>query len=488
MTKQERRVKDRPWLKMKVFSITNSLQRKLAADPSLTDEEKEWLAYIQNKALIGGRENPAFWVNVGREYFKDKIRGRYRQWIDRLEAMGELDVNHSYRADAGKGNPKSFKVPKAALQSGTTKLVFQRKKIQPPRAKPPKSSGDAVLDFVGENLRKLIVAENLLSGVDAVTDSLIHHFCWRTFFGDFNLRRGQNCRRLYHAVIEMPKEGRANLRLADSADELFEYDVKTCHPVLMLGLFTDTTERQRYGQLLDVDVYDGVAAVMDKALSRDEVKEDFQEAINTSDRRLATLERKWVYRFFEQEFPIFTQQVLNTRSDLALELQNQEAGLMVDQLGQFCKSNGLFWVPCHDGWLSTASTEQQISTKVRELFFAKIGYSVAVAKVDLASRSSKLLSPPPSGSYVGVNDTSPASDSLKKVSQAPIEEPSENPWLAIVERWRKENPAEVLQAAAKQRAEQRQNWELKEKREKSEQEASEQLAQKLRRFVDKGQT
>jgi hypothetical protein len=483
MTKRERAVKDRAWLKMKVFSITKSLQRKLAADPSLTEEQKQWLAYIQNKALIGGREKPAFWVNVGRRYFKDKIIGPYRQWIDRLEAMGELDVNHSYKADGGKGNPKSFKVPMAALQSGTTKMEFQRKKIQPPRSKPLHSSDDVVADFVSENLRKLTVAESLVAGVDAITDSLIHDFCWRTFFGDFHLRRGNNCRRLYHTVIEMPKEGRANLRLADSSDELFEYDVKSCHPVLMLGLFTDSTERQRFAQLLDVDVYDGVAAVMNRPLCRDEVKQDFQEAVNTSDRRLETLKRKWVYRFFQQEFPEFTKQVLDTRSDLALALQNQEADLMVDQLGQWCRANGLFWIPCHDGWLSTASTERQISTKVRELFQAKVGYSVAVAKVELASRSTKLVLPLPSGSYVGVNDTSPA-DSINKVRQPPVS--PVNPWLTTVEKWRKENPPAALQAAATGRSEQRRKQELTVKRKLLEKEASERLAQKLRRSVDKG--
>jgi hypothetical protein len=366
----------------------------------------------------------------------------------------------------------------AALQSGTTKMEFQRKKIQPPRSKPLQPSNDAVADFVGHNLRKLTVAETLLQGPDAVTDSMIHDFCWQTFFGDFNLRRGKNCRRLYHAVIEMPKEGRANLRLADSVDELFEYDVKSCHPVLMLGLFTDNTERGRFAQLLDVDVYDGVAAVMDKALSRDEVKEDFLVAINTSDRRLATLERKWVYRFFEQEFPCFTREVLDVRSDLAIALQNQEADVMVDQLGQWCLANSLFWVPCHDGWLSTASTEQQISTKVRELFFSKVGYSVAVAKVELATRNSKLLPPSPSGSYVGVNDTSSASDSLKKVSHA--SESSVNPWRATVENWRKANPPAASEAAAAKRAEQRRKQELTVKRKLADNEASERLAQKLR--------
>lgn len=480
MTTREQAVRDRAWLKMKVFSVTNSLQRKLAADTTLTEVQREWLAYIQNKVLTEGRKHPTNWANIGAAYFHDKIGGTYRQWIDRLVTMGELEVNEPYSAGSGAGFTKSYKVPPAALQSGSTKLVFQRQKIQPPRLKPLQLSGDAVLNFVGQNLRKLEVAETLLQGPDAITDSLIHDFCWRTHFGDFNLRRGQNCRRLYHAVIEMPKEGRANLRLADSADELFEYDVKSCHPVLMLGLFIDNTERRRFAQLLDVDVYDGVAAVMDKSLSRDEVKEDFQEATNTPDRTKATLQRKWVYRFFEKEFPCFTREVLDVRSDLAIALQNQEADVMVDQLGQWCLANNLFWVPCHDGWLSTASTELQISTKVRELFFSKVGYSVTVAKVELANRSSKLISPLPSGSYVGVNDTSQPPDSLNKVSQVPIEEHPANPWQTTVAKWRDRNPPAVLQAAAEKRAERRMKQELTVKRKLAEQEASKQLADRLR--------
>jgi hypothetical protein len=48
------------------------------ADGSLTEEEKEWLAYIQNKVLIEGRKNPTMWANVSARYFLDKIGGGYR--------------------------------------------------------------------------------------------------------------------------------------------------------------------------------------------------------------------------------------------------------------------------------------------------------------------------------------------------------------------------------------------------------------------------
>ncbi len=54
----------------------------MAADPSLTEEQKEWLAYIQTKVLTESRKAPTLWANIGARYFSDKIKGGYLRWID----------------------------------------------------------------------------------------------------------------------------------------------------------------------------------------------------------------------------------------------------------------------------------------------------------------------------------------------------------------------------------------------------------------------
>lgn len=486
MTKRENEVRKRPWLKMRVFCITASLQRKMAVDETLTEKEREWLSYIQNKVLIEGRKDDK-WANIGATYFLDKIGGGYRRWVDRLVEWGELEVNESYKAAAGSGFTKSYQVPLAAKSTGTTTITFLRKKIQPPRPKPPITTGGVAFDWADKNLRRLTVAESLLVGPNAITSAMVHESCWRIFYGDFNLRRGAVCRRLYHAVIEMAKEGRANLKLIDSSDTLYEYDVKSCHPVLLLDLFTDPTERLRYSELLDVDIYDGVAAVMKKELSRDEVKEDFMAAINPENRKPSSLGRKWVYRFFRQEFPIFTEQVLNVRTDLAVELQSLEADLMVDELGRFCSENDLFWIPCHDGWMSTLSTEQKIVGKVRDIFQSRCGYSVAVSRVDLVSRSTILLHSY-SGSYVRVNDTSPPPSVLEKVESVGVPTdptPPQNPWKKVVEEWGRLHDPKELQEGAINRAEGRERQRVTVKRLKKDMDVSKELAKQAREAVQR---
>jgi len=55
MTKRERAMKDRMWLKTKRFATTSSLQDKLATS-GFTDVEQEWLCYIQNKVLMVMRD------------------------------------------------------------------------------------------------------------------------------------------------------------------------------------------------------------------------------------------------------------------------------------------------------------------------------------------------------------------------------------------------------------------------------------------------
>lgn len=482
MTKRERAIRDRAWLKMKVFCVTASLKGKMEADGSLTEEQKEWLAYIQTKVLIEGRKNPTKWANVGARYFLDKIGGGYRRWIERLVAWEELEENAAYKADGGAGFTKSYRVPPPALMTGTTKLVFTKKQARPPLVQPTTIPPSKAFGWALTNLNRLTVSESLLSGPDAVTDAIIHQSCWRIFFGDFELRYGPNCRRLYHAVIDMAKEGRANLRLTDSTAPLFEYDVKSCHPVVLLTLFTDEEEKRRYAQLLDVDVYDGVAAVMRKELPRDDVKEDFMEALNSSNRAAASLQRKWVYRFFRQEFPIFTRQVLDVRSDLAIYCQNLEADLLVEELGEFCSERGLFWIPCHDGWMTTADHEIEIAEKVREIIWNKVGYSVAVSKVDLFTRESKLLLPHHSGSYVTVTTTCSDQTGLGKVGDQPHSAP--NPWKEIVEEWNRERDPVKTQEASIKRSERRKRQKVEGKRRTKDKCDSDELAAKVRKVME----
>lgn len=482
MTKKEREVRKRPWLKVWRFSITRSLSERLAANTTLVEVERRNLAHIQNLVLTHGRKQAGRWVNIWADEIKEGIKGAYLPFVDMLIEWGELERHPSYKADDETGFPKSYRVPRAALDSGTLILDFTRQKIQPPRIDAAQASVDLAMEWARQCMQRLTVVESLLIGQNPIRDALIHDHCWRIFFGSFNLRRGGKCGRLYHHIIEMPKEGRANLKLLNSTEPLFEYDVKSCHPVLLLNLFTDPAEHQRYSDLLDVDVYDGAAAAMGMEWERAEVKDIFMPALTSESRNPASLRRNWVFKFYEKHFPIFTKEVLLVRSDLAAYLQQLESRLMVDALGTFCKQHELFWIPCHDGWMSTVSTEQQIVSKVQDLFQNELGYTVGISRVELSSGVSKLISSGVIRVYVGASDTYPTSETLEKVGdQQPRRE---NPWRAIVDQWRKTiDPAKVREAAEK-RAKVRERREEVERVRKANLKSSMDLAEQVRKKME----
>ena len=195
------------------------------------------------------------------------------------------------------------------------------------------------------------------------------------------------------------------------------------------------------------------------------------------------MQRKWVYRFFRQEFPIFTREVLDVRSDLAINCQNLEADLLVEELGEFCAGRGLFWIPCHDGWMTTADHEVEIAEKVREIIWNKVGYSVAVSKVDLFTRDSKLLLPHHSGSYVTVTPTCSDQTALEKVGDQPPSAP--NPWKEFVEKWNRERDPATTQKASIKRAERRDRQKVAGRRRTKDKRESDELAAKVRETMNR---
>jgi hypothetical protein len=178
----------------------------------------------------------------------------------------------------------------------------------------------------------------------------------------------------------MPSEGRPNLN--HYCQPLVEYDVKTCHPVLLLPLFTDAEERQRYQDLIAADIYTEIGRTMGVA-DRDEVKLDFVRVVNPKWRNLEWLGERYVFRYFQERFPRFTNDVLSIRTDLALALQNFEADLMVQRLGAYCRTEGLFWIPQHDGWLSTVSDGEIIEGYASKIFSGAVGFPPSFTKLVL---------------------------------------------------------------------------------------------------------
>ena len=169
----------------------------------------------------------------------------------------------------------------------------------------------------------------------------------------------------------MPAEGRRNLK--HPFLPLVEYDLKTCHPYLLTTLFADESERRKYQDLIAADIYVEIGKAMGIA-ERDMVKTDFMRVVNRSDRSLEWLEKQYVFQFFTEQFPRFTKSVLTVRTDLALSMQNFEAELMVQRVGASCRSEGLFWVPQHDGWISTVTDGEIIRGYADKIVCGAVGF------------------------------------------------------------------------------------------------------------------
>ena len=167
----------------------------------------------------------------------------------------------------------------------------------------------------------------------------------------------------------MPREGRCNLTYHCP---LAEYDVRTCHPFLMLSLFTVPAERSLYAEMLKGDIYRRIKDEMGID-DREQVKDDFQRVVNFGHKTPDWMAKQYVFQFYHAHFPHFAEQVLFARNDLARHLQNYEAALMVQKLGRYCLEKSLFWIPMHDGYISSLHTGQAIAAQASNIIEEAVG-------------------------------------------------------------------------------------------------------------------
>jgi hypothetical protein len=197
----------------------------------------------------------------------------------------------------------------------------------------------------------------------------IRQHCEHIAGGDFSLSYGRKVKRLFHRVLAMPKEGRCNLT---HWCPLVEYDVRTCHPFLMLKFFTNPTERTNYAEMLSGDIYTTIQREM-KFADRQTVKNDVQRVVNISHKRAGWMSKQYVFQFYHQHFPVFADQFLLQREDLAACLQGFEAELMVQKLGGFCREENLFWVPMHDGFIARLDQGDVIKGRASQIIQEAVG-------------------------------------------------------------------------------------------------------------------
>ncbi len=381
MSPARRAKKQRPWwVEQRTFVVPSTLQVHLQ---NLPEEIQVFFCYIVSKIVIETKKHPALYHPISSKYFNDFIGSKYRAFLEQLEDWDIIEINEAYQNDAGKGFPKSYRLHPAALTANKVKICFKKKQVQPLRDKSKLTDGVAA--FVHENLQRLTVRTDLLPQADVIDEVDAEDAAEDIYFQAFNVHYSANAKRLYHAAILMPKVARKNLILkSDASVPLFEYDVKSCMPVTLLGLIQDPTERATLTALLDGDIYTTIADESGVTKDRAEIKVDFLKFLNGG-------VRNYVFTFFHAHLPNLTGILLKGKGadkGMAWFGQRVESEIMVQEVPrQLMKTvtapnsvnqsalsltsrgnpdEGILYVPMHDGWLDKVTGKKCYVGVVRE--------------------------------------------------------------------------------------------------------------------------
>jgi hypothetical protein len=145
---------------------------------------------------------------------------------------------------------------------------------------------------------------------------------------------------------------------ADPSQSLFEADIKTCHPMLLLTLVTDPKERLQYEQVLSGDIYQDIVRHSGGTVSREEVKDPiiwvFINGKQTENVAAA---------YFEANFPVLTRAIL-AHPNPAVYCQQLESDIICRKVGVAAMRRRIWFVPQHDGYLSKSQEDAATIAKL----------------------------------------------------------------------------------------------------------------------------
>jgi len=423
---------ERPWwVKQRKFVIPVRLRDRIE---NLPEEIQKHYCFIVSKVIVETKKRPQDFANISSKYFHDCIDSNYKDFIRRLEDWEMIQVNDQYLNDPESGFTMSYRLHPNVQRDVLVRIEFGKKKVQPLRDSSELT--DDVAEFVHRNLRRLTIRPELVEQPNLIDEVDVQDWAVKIHFGQFNLKYSAKVRRMYHSIVQMPSVGRKNLMLKDNpAEPLYEYDVKTCHPVLLLTLVNDPVERERYTTLLKADIYKTIATEVGVAVDdRESLKEDFLCFMNGA-------EHNYYYRYFLEHLPALTGRMMAMpKKEMARSLQRREAEIMTKEVPWLLmkhsaastsfnkssrnktgglnriaasagstnnstyfsipspltsrgKSPNTFYIPMHDGWLGIERDEMEIAAAVRECFYNTTGYEITITKTVLQTGVETVLLP-----------------------------------------------------------------------------------------------
>lgn len=271
----------------------------------------------------------------------------------------------------------------------------------------------AAEQFLYENLKRVTLDEGVSKFLEQFQAK---SGCQRDYYersvediklGEWFFGRDKKTGRVFSNITSLPRNLRPYLRL--DGKPLVEIDVSNCQPLLLLGLYDDEPEREKFKLVVESGkFYEFLDNKLEKPfglIRRDTLKKRALTQI-CFDRIRPEAGR--LGRVFEDEFPALHQKILflkrNDFRKLAHRLQSDEASIVIGNVVNIiAQTTRIPILTIHDSVLTLPEHAEEVMKRLEKAFFdalaVKAPLKVKNRNTDLASRTLQT----PLGTKVSLN-------------------------------------------------------------------------------------
>ena len=368
MTLKQKQNAERPWLRQELLVVTKHLASLLESS-NLSKNDKR-LRSLVHHIIVRDSEDVALYRNIHSRTLSGYLGNNYAEVLSWLQQHDCLDINHIYSSDTDDGFSKSYRIPGLTednRDASLTAIAFDHPRIQ--RFNDDSNTTDAVSKFFLENLNQLTVRKQLVHIDNIERRAMALEYCKWVYHKRFNVRYGDNSNRLFHTVIRMVKEARSNLMIDQSLESICYFDITACYPNLLPYWAVDIEEKNRLVQVLKDDFYAVLAKHSLATKTRDELKRIVSRFLCHPEHPSNNVMGQWM----EQNCPILFASICSKKS-MALELQNLEADIFVERLGNLALLQRKWFVPMHDGFLCRVHDGAVMKQQAEYIFEKVVGH------------------------------------------------------------------------------------------------------------------
>lgn len=232
--------------------------------------------------------------------------------------------------------------------------------------------GEKILKYVKNNLEMLEIDQDLIEQSDILPSHL------DTFLAYWNtpvfVRSTKLLRRLFHSVVQIPKESRKFLRLKTTKEHPIEIDFPQTFPTLLLSLYDDPncSEAEDYKTLLSSRTF--YKYITQGKIPIPYVKGSFMKFLFSRHAEPESLIWILITDAFKR-FPMLYNKIVEHRGpEFSVILQNLEAEICIASVIPKCIKENIFVIPIHDGYFVLEKDIQKIQEFLAEELDKRFGY------------------------------------------------------------------------------------------------------------------